>query len=39
MNNSQQNMGSWMKLMCLVGVVIWAVPLAWHYKQKKSNQK
>lgn len=38
MSNCPQNMGCWLKLVCLVGVAIWAVPLVWYSKQKKNDQ-
>ena len=38
MGNCPQNMGCWLKWVCLVGVAIWAVPLVWYSKQKKNDQ-
>ena len=35
----EKNTSSVISALLLVGSAIWAVPLAWYYKQKKNNKK
>ena len=40
MNVCCGNSSTWLKIVTLVGVGIWVVPLVWHYKYyKKENQQ
>ena len=39
MGNCPQNMGCWLKFVCLVGAAIWAVPLIWYADQKKKTKE
>ena len=38
MGNCPQSMGCWLKIVCLVGAAIWAVPLVWYHNQKKQGK-
>ena len=38
MNVCCGNSATWLKIVTLVGIGIWAVPLVWYYKQKKEKK-
>ena len=33
-----QDSSSWLAVLLIVAAGIWAIPLAWYFKQKKDNQ-